>query len=111
MARFGFSFQDLNDQSTLKSLMSDVRVTWEEVTPIRSKTGEAGMLNSLGLTLPALSSCCARPEIEKQRNRKEKKVTAVMNLIDQHFVSMKFTTELSKKNTSMGEFEKLPEKN
>ncbi len=54
IARLGLSRQDLNDQSTLKSLISDVRFICEGVTPITSNTGEAGIENSLGVSLVGL---------------------------------------------------------
>ena len=76
MARLGFTFQELKLQSTLKSLMSDVRATKLGATPIKSNKGDDGMENSRGVSFSVFFSSpktnweCEENPIRTNSNKK-----------------------------------------
>lgn len=96
------SFQDLKDQSTLKSFMSDVWLTCDGVMFIRSNTGVAGMISSFGENLEASVSCDRVPYAISNSERK-----TIADLYD-HFIELiceaKLTINPTDYNTPLGDF-------
>jgi len=78
MARLGLTRQFLKLQSTLKSLIADVRGTWLGAAPIKSNSGEVGMANSLGA---GFSPCC-----EYKGTVRTKLMTATITFIMLRFI-------------------------
>ena len=78
MARFGFNRHDLKDQSTLKFLISEVRLICEGVTPMRSNTGETGIENSFGESRPVFASVAASWAISLAAKSNKKEVKKIL---------------------------------